>query len=189
MSSSIWQIEARSLAEPQARAFCSSGQPVCTRGSLCFPCAGITGGLPHPPGFNVGFEETDSGPSIYMAVGFSAKPSPRPQYILQCHLSTPASISHDVQVTEHLMPIHRWTNLDSYSAALSNGLKSRVLGETAKWLKARAAPLEDPGLIPSTHMAFHSCPDGSRSRDSLQQECMWCTYVCKQAKYPYTLNR
>ena len=30
-------------------------------------------------------------------------------------------------------------------------------GEMAQWLRALTAPPEDPGSIPSTHMAAHNC--------------------------------
>lgn len=67
-------IEARSLAEPRVRHFHSSGIASMHEGfCLCFLCAGITGGLPYTPRYYMGFEELNSGPSVYMAMGLSDK--------------------------------------------------------------------------------------------------------------------
>ena len=35
--------------------------------------------------------------------------------------------------------------------------KEAVAGEMAQWIRALAALPEDPGSIPSTHMAAHNC--------------------------------
>ena len=46
-------------------------------------------------------------------------------------------------------------------------------GEVAQWLAVMTALPEDPGSIPSTHRAAHSCPQSSPTGyDALTQTCM-----------------